>query len=213
LFAEGWTSKYALETPAALERLRYHPGLNLERGNEPGGAAVEIDVHHQPVHMPFLEDRTLDAFWSSARPAAFRGRQVLVPPLEDHLVFTAMQGVRRAVPGYVSSGMWAFDLAEGICQPRLDEDRLLTAAEPYSGAWPLYSCLEYLRAEIGLPIPGNIMERLARDARGWENALSLYAQAPTSGRLWPVLIPLRNFTLSRLYRRFCAKGWESSKQW
>jgi hypothetical protein len=213
LFDAGWTSRDALGPTAALERLRYHPGINLERGTEPGGAVVEIDVHHQPVHMPFLEDKSLEFLWSSARPAMFRGRHVLVPPLEEHLVFTAMQGIRRAIPSHLSSGMWAFDLAEAISQPHLDRDRLLEVAEVYSGAWPLYSCLEYLRAEIGLPIDDRMIKRLTQNAKGWEDALSLYAQAPTWGRLWPIQIPARELTLMHLYRRFCAKGWESSKHW
>ncbi|MFO1088005.1 MAG: nucleotidyltransferase family protein [Hyphomicrobiales bacterium] len=213
LFNTGWTSKDAAGVEAAIERVRYHPGINLERGTEPGGAAIEIDVHHQPVHIPFLDEDTLRNLWSSARSATFRGRGVLVPPLEEHLVFTAMQGVRRAIPSHLSSGMWAFDLADGIASPRLDCTRLLVVAEAYEGCWPMLACLSYLRSEIGVPVDERLLGELSSRAHGLSQAMSLYAQAPTWGLLWPINIPLRELALLQLYRRFCAEGWQASKRW
>ena len=90
LCEHGWGEAEGADV--ALERCRYHPGINLHKGSDETRDKSDVDVHHQPVHMPFLDDDIMDRIWGRAIPATFRRREVLVPAPEELLVFTCDAG-------------------------------------------------------------------------------------------------------------------------
>ncbi len=211
LCEQGWGSHEDAE--AALQRCRYHPGINLQRGSEQDRNNSDVDVHHQPVHMPFLDDAVINRVWERAIPASFRGRAVVVPAPEELLVFTAMQGIRRFVPSHMSSGMWAFDLAEIVDGKTLDWARVLEVAAMCKGSWALLGCLSYLKQQLHIDIPDHIPGLLSDQAAGLDEAVMFYAQAPTYGLTKFINLPLRELVLINRQKAFAHTGHHASETW
>ena len=211
LCRNGWGEKDGAE--AALERCRYHPGINLQKGSEAIKDNSDVDVHHQPIHMPFLGDETIAEIWRRAIPAVFRKRKVLVSAPEELLVFTAMQGIRRFIPSHMSSGMWAFDLAEAVDSDGLDWARVMEVAGMCKGSWALLSCLSYLKSELRIGIPDYVLTGLAKQASGFDEAVMFYAQAPTYGVTKVLNLPLREVVLLNRQKVFATTGHEASRNW
>lgn len=211
LCEHGWGSKKDIE--AALQRCRYHAGINLQRGSEENRDNSDVDVHHQPVHMPFLDDDAIAEIWNLAVAAKFRGRDVVVPAPEELLVFTAMQGIRRFVPSHMSSGMWAFDLAEIVDGKSVDWPRVLDVAAMCKGSWALLGCLSYLKQELRIDIPEHVLSLLAGQATGLDEAVMFYAQVPTYGFAKFVNLPLREIVLLNRQRAFAKTGHHASENW
>lgn len=200
LFDHGWGHGGTCEQ--ALERCRRNPGVNLRHNDSPGQVEADVDIHHQPVHMPYVPDEILDQLWSAAMPARFRGRQVLVPQLAQLVVFTAMQGTRRFVPSHLSSGMWPIDLAELLDREKPSPSEVLEAAQMLRGNWALLSCLTYLADELGLDVPAKTVSTLIARCSNWSGAMPFYAQAPSYGSLKYINLPLRELVLIGSQRSF-----------
>ncbi|WP_108880279.1 nucleotidyltransferase family protein [Anderseniella sp. Alg231-50] len=211
LCEHGWGGAEDVET--ALQRCRYHAGINLQRGSEQNRDNSDVDVHHQPVHMPFLDDEVIAGIWERGIAANFRGRDVLVSAPAELLVFTAMQGIRRFVPSHMSSGMWAFDLAEIVDSDDLDWARVLEVAAMCKGSWALLSCLSYLKHELRIDVPDQVLSLLAGQATGLDEAVMFYAQAPTYGVTKIFNLPLRELVLLNRQKVFAETGYHASKDW
>ena len=211
LCAHGWGEAEGAD--AALERCRYHPGINLHKGSDETRDKSDVDVHHQPVHMPFLDDDIMDRIWGRAIPATFRRREVLVPAPEELLVFTAMQGIRRFIPSHMSSGMWAFDLAEAVTSDALDWSCVLEVSRMCQGSWAMLSCLSYLKNELRVDIPDDVLDGLLRQTSDLDEAVMFYAQAPTYGATKIINLPLRELVLLNRQKAFATSGHHASENW
>lgn len=193
LFSQGWRGPATFEQ--ALERSRRNPGVNLRLSDPQSQIEADADIHHQPVHLPYLPDAIVDQIWTNAVNASFRGRAVLVPRLEELVVFTAMQGTRRFIPSHLSSGMWPMDLAELFRSKQLSPHLLLQLADQFRGNWALLSCLTYLEDELGVELPDGLIEGLISKCSGWTDAIQFYAQAPSYGSLKYLHLPVRELAL------------------
>lgn len=211
LYSHGWAGPETQEL--ALRRCRYHPGVNLIRGSEANNSNSDVDIHHQPVHLPFLSDSILGAMWARTQQANFRGRPVLVPSAEDMMIFTAMQGIRRFIPSHLSSGMWPLDLAEMISQLQLDWDRVVELARECQGVLAVLGCLTYLRSQLQLEVPAEVLRNLETSPISIGDAASFYAQARTYGALRFFNLPAREFMLINRHRAFCQDGYKASQVW
>ncbi|MEO9877135.1 MAG: nucleotidyltransferase family protein [Anderseniella sp.] len=211
LYEKGWAGPETAEL--ALKRCRYHPGVNLTRGSETTKDNSDVDVHHQPVHLPFLPDGTIEDIWARARPATFRGRHVLVPAGEELFVFTAMQGARRFIPSHLSSGMWALDLAEMATQLSLDWAVVLDVAEKCRGSWALLGCMTFLNQELHVSLPAGVLTAVRQQATSFGDAANFYAQSPTHGPTRYFNLPLRELVLINRHKAFCRAGHRASENW
>lgn len=138
LYAAGWTTKYSLEFMRISWRFSH--GANLRR--RPHG---DIDVHHQPVHGAMVADEVLDALWARARSVDFHGRKVLIPSLEDMIVFAAEHAV-HAYADKEPAASWVFDLALLTGQQGVDAQRLALIAHAFYSAPSVLAALAYLQA-------------------------------------------------------------------
>ena len=199
LWANGWRNGDQLER--AIQRRWRNAGVNLM--HEDGS---DVDLHLQPVHLPFLgQERSLE-LWSEAQEATFRGRSVLVPATSDLIVVTAMQGVRRHIPDHTSAAMWAFDIAEMLDRMEVDWDEILQRASRLNGSFALLSCLEYLHTKLHLSQPAGVIEQLAKQCRQTGEAVSYFAQSPSSGNSRPFLLALREVVLVACQQRYFFKA-------
>ncbi|MEM9472863.1 MAG: nucleotidyltransferase family protein [Pseudomonadota bacterium] len=176
---------------AAYKRCRSHPGVNIVSACQ----GIDVDIHHQPVHFPFLPDMVLDRIWRDARAANFFNRQVLIPSECDHLAFTVVQGMRRFVPSHLTSGLWAVDLARWAAQADPDWPGLLKSTASVRGSLALYAGLCYVRDELHAEIPESVFDRLLEERFSMEQFLSFFAQAPSIGVVGKMALPLREVVL------------------
>lgn len=211
LIDAGWGGEESIEQ--AVDRCRYHPGINLTKGSDATKDKSDVDVHHQPIHLPFLSDSTMTRIWDRAVEGKFRGRRVLVPTAEDLLVFTAMQGIRRFIPSHLSSGLWPLDMVEIIQATSLDWTKALEIADECGGTWALLCCLDYIVNELKADVPATILNSLLNREFEWRSAMNFYAQAPTYGGLKLLHLPIRELVLMNRHKAFCTQGWHASRSW
>ena len=211
MYEKGWTGPESSEL--ALRRCRYHPGVNLTRGSEGTNDNSDVDIHHQPVHLPFLDDETVNAMWARTRPANFRGRTVLVPAPEDMIVFTAMQGIRRFIPSHLSSGMWALDLAEMVSQLTVDWGKVVELARQCRGVYSLLGCLTYLKNELQVDVPSQVLDDIRQSDTSLDDAAIFYAQTRTYGLMRVINLPARELVLINRHKAFCRNGYWAAKSW
>ncbi|MGI9514583.1 MAG: nucleotidyltransferase family protein [Anderseniella sp.] len=211
LMEAGWGAGETIDQ--AVDRCRYHPGINLTKGSQEAKDRSDVDVHHQPVHLPFLPDSTMAGIWERAVNARFRGRDVVAPAPEELLVFAAMQGVRRFIPSHLSSGLWPLDVVEIIQAPSLNWNRALSTAVECGGTWALLCCLDYVRQKLNANVPSIIISDLAAESGDWRQTMNFYAQAPTYGAFKLFHLPIRELALINRHKAFCKRGWLASRNW
>ncbi len=211
LHAHGWVNPHN-DIPA-LEVCRYHAGVNLTRGSTETNDNSDVDVHHQPVHMPFLSDELMDAFWSSGQCVSFCGRPALAPEPHALMVITAMQGIRRFIPGHLTGGMWALDLVDFIQAYEIDWHRIVELARRYNGVWATLCCLSYLNEELNVVVPQPVLNELTEVASFDQSAMMFYAQSPTSGYTSIINKFLRQQALQRMYEMFAKDSYALSQSW
>lgn len=148
LYAAGWTTKYSVEFMRISWRFSH--GANLRR--RPYG---DVDVHHQPVHGDMVENAVLDAMWTRARPAEFYGRKVLVPSLEDMIVFAA-EHATHAHANKEPAASWVFDLALLAGQRDADAQQVAAIARAFGSGPDVVATLAYLEHLGGNPCAGEI---------------------------------------------------------
>lgn len=158
LYAAGWTTKYSLEFMRISWRFSH--GANLRR--RPHG---DIDVHHQPVHGAMMADEALDALWARARPADFHGRPVIVPSLEDMLVFAAEHAV-HAYADKEPAASWGFDLALLAGCREVDEQKVAAIARTLGTGPDVVATLSYLAGLDGNPRAAEIAATVRSSAGG-----------------------------------------------
>lgn len=195
LWAHDWRNGDHMEK--VFKRRLRHAGVNLVHAD--GG---DVDLHLQPVHLPFLGQERCKSLWQSASPADFRGRAIMVPGTADLIVITAMQGVRRHIPGHKSGAMWAFDIVEILDRMQVNWDEILATAMKLEGSFALLSCLEYVRSRLGVAVPADVIQQLVVQCSTVGEAVSYFAQSPSSGRARPLLLPLREAVLIGCQERY-----------
>ncbi|MCW5713913.1 MAG: nucleotidyltransferase family protein [Bauldia sp.] len=136
LYRSGWRAAHSVEY--ASNHWRFQPGLNLLRGRH-----GDIDVHHQPVRSPRLDDGVLESIWRRARPATFRGQSILVPSVADMVVFTAAHAIPDAAE--VSTAAWALDLQLLLNQPDFDPEATASVAVELGASASCVAAMRLLR--------------------------------------------------------------------
>lgn len=158
LYAAGWTTKYSVEFMRISWRFSH--GANLRR--RPHG---DIDVHHQPVHGAMVADEALEAMWSRAGRADFHGRPVLIPSLEDMIVFAADHAV-HAHANKEPAAAWVFDLALLADQPGVNAKKVAEIARAFESAPDVLATVSYLESIAGNPRTGLIAATLEESISG-----------------------------------------------
>ena len=207
----GWDNPHNEIPP--LDMCKYHAGVNLTRGSGENKTDSDVDVHHQPVHMPFLPDAVIDALWSSGETVNFRGRPALAPEPHALMVITAMQGIRRFIPSHLTNGMWALDLMDFMETYTIDWSRIVELARQYRGVWATLCCLSYLNEELDVAVPQSVLDELTELAVFDQSALMFYAQSPTSGYTSLVNKFFRQRALERMYKMFARDSYVLSQSW
>lgn len=158
LYALGWTTKYSVEFMRISWRFSH--GANLRR--RPHG---DIDVHHQPVHGDMVANETLDAMWARARAAEFYGRKVLVPSLEDMIVFAAEHAV-HAHANKEPAASWVFDLALLAGHRDVEAQQVAAIARAFGSGPDIVATLAYLENLGGNPRAGEIAAAVSSGSTG-----------------------------------------------
>lgn len=179
LYEHGWAARDSTEY--AQGSWRFHSGLNLRDGRH-----GDIDVHHQPVHAPWLSGAVLDAFWRRAGPAIFHGRSVLVPSPADMIVLIAAHAMHPPARKQ-ASGAWAFDLAVLMKQDDIDLSQVADNAVAFGAVVPCLASLTYLQTLAPLDATARLIEAL--EGRDTDRSLRLRFYAGTKGSAWSA--PLR----------------------
>jgi hypothetical protein len=153
LYAAGWTTKYSVEFMRISWRFSH--GANLRR--RPHG---DIDVHHQPVHGAMVADEALEAMWARAVRADFHGRPVLIPSLEDMIVFASDHAVHSCADKEPTA-TWVFDLALLAGQPGVDTDKVAEIARSFGSGVDTLATVSYLESLAGNPVTARMAATLA----------------------------------------------------
>lgn len=197
----SWTWGEA-DSEAAYRRCLANPGVNLQRQAGRDKEITDLDLHHQPIHLPFLPKQKVDQFWNNSKEAVFRGRNVRIPGPEHMLVITAMQGLRRFIPSHLSNGMWPFDMMDLLTTGHFNWDTTIELARDWNGTWQLLTCLAYLQEQCHFDVPADVLSKLAADTNPDTDLLQFYAQSSTFGPLRYINLPLRELVLLIAQRRF-----------
>ena len=197
----SWTWE-SNDLQATFHRCLSNPGVNLKHGPGDNNTEADLDLHHQPVHHPFLSAKHLDQFWESTVSAVFRGQKVLIPGHEHMLVITAMQGLRRFIPSHLSSGLWPFDMMDLVAANDFDWDAAVRVAQQWRGTWQLLACLIYLEEQCQVGVPAEVIRSLERVALPDDSLVWFYAQSPTYGPLKYLNLPMRELLLLFAQQRF-----------
>ncbi|WP_428031314.1 nucleotidyltransferase family protein [Ancylobacter sp.] len=127
----------------------------LRRGNLRKGRFGEIDFHLTPFHhsrrSPALDAR----LWQRAVPATLAGRAILVPGTTDSLVITLAHGAMGR------GGGWALDAAARAERQAIDWDDLVKTAREHALVLACMAGLGYLRQELGVAVPAEVIHALA----------------------------------------------------
>lgn len=198
LYDHGWAARDSSEY--AQSSWRFHSGLNLRDGRH-----GDIDVHHQPVHAPWLSDAVLDAFWRRARPAVFHGRSVLVPSPADMIVLIAAHAMHPPARKQ-ASGAWAFDLAVLMKQDGIDLSQVADDAVAFGAVVPCLASLTYLQTLAPLDATARLIEAL--EGRDTDKSRRVHFYAGTRGSAWSA--PLRR--LAALVAGRPKTGFEREKE-
>lgn len=158
LYAAGWTTKYSVEFMRISWRFSH--GANLRR--RPHG---DIDVHHQPVHGAPLADDALEAMWARGVRANFHGRPVLIPSLEDMIVFASDHAV-HSYADKAPTAAWVFDLALLVSQSDIDPDRVAEIARALGADVDVLATVSYLESLAGNPATARMAAALAGGISG-----------------------------------------------
>lgn len=199
LWTKGWRNGCGFE--GAHRRKMRNAGVNLVHQD-----GSDVDLHHQPVHMPFLGHDRCAELWRKKQSASFRGRRVFVPGANDLLVVTAMQGARRHIPGHKSGIMWVFDVVDLLERNDFEWAGVLNRAQRLNGSFALLSCLQYLRCELRIRIPDDVIEKLAIQCNQIGEAVEYFAQSPSSGHARLGLLPIRELVLIGCQQLFYIKA-------
>ena len=156
-----------------LRHLRTRPGINLTRDH--GG---DIDIHHQPIHLRWMSDRTLARLWQRARPASLGERKILIPSDADLLCISASHGLRRS--RQVCSGAWAVDFHHIFTAPQVRLQSLPQVANELGTTLHVLSALLFLQRALGTPVDTNLIAALKRQSRGIGARLRYYVGTPAT---------------------------------
>ena len=156
-------------TPPSQDR----PGINLTRDR--GG---DIDIHHQPIHLRWMSDRTLARLWQRARPASLGKRKILIPSDADLLCISASHGLRRS--RQVCSGAWAVDFHHIFTAPQVRLQSLPQIAHELGATLHVLSALLFLQRALGTPVDANLIAALKRQSRGIGARLRYYVGTPAT---------------------------------
>jgi Uncharacterised nucleotidyltransferase len=131
-----------------FKKMSMKAGVNFSHAN--GG---DFDLHHQPVHSGYLSHDALKAFWASATPHQFLGRNILLPSLANLLTVSAAHGMRNP-PGTNKkrAGLWAIDFVNGLKHLHGDLPLLFQSAKNLNSQAALQSALLFTSQFTQLPI-------------------------------------------------------------
>lgn len=168
----------------------------------------ELDLHWNTLYCARWKQAD-DGFWSRAVRFDTRAGRALTLSAGDHLIHACLHG-RRA--NSTSPFRWVIDAGRIVTRsdPPVDWNRLVETAIEQRYPGPLSGCLRYLRDVIGLPIPADVIDRLAEAPMS--SADRAFFRLETSA--YEAGGPIRKFaTLRVLFRRQAGADGLSFVQW
>lgn len=146
----GWESTNG----ESIEYLRQLTEIRLN-GNFRRGSRGNVDLHISPFHYS-RRDGALDAdLWHRAVPARLAGWPVLVPDATSSMLIVLAHATESA------NGDWTVDVATRMREQVIDWDRLVEMADRRGIVRACLAGLGYLSLRIGLPVPDDVLLRLA----------------------------------------------------
>src|SRR5262249_26336943 len=110
-----------------------------------------------------------ELLWAGAKSGILNGRPVLVPtPAANILVSLA-----HSIQG--EGGDWAVDVAERIRHQSIDWDSFIELATRWRLTFPMQAGLLYMKDQLGLPVPTEVIERLASIRSDWAERLKFWS--------------------------------------
>jgi hypothetical protein len=170
LAANGWRNR-AFPLASQLRYLRTRPGINLT--NDYGG---DIDIHHQPMHLRWMPDRTLAELWRRARSATFGEREILIPSDADLLCISASHGLRRT--RQVCYGAWALDFHHIFTEAHARLQCLPQVAHELGAALHVLSALLFVQRALGTPVETDLIAALKHRSKGLGARLRYHVGTP-----------------------------------
>jgi hypothetical protein len=167
LAAAGWSPSH--DDPSVWTEVHHSLGFSGSRGGE-------LDLHWFALWQPAREE----PLWRASVPIELGGATTRAPSPADQLLLTCVHGTPWSpLPPF----RWIADAATVIrsAGERLEWDRLVAEAERRRLTVACAAALAYLRAELGLAVPGAAVERLqAAPASRHEHAAFQAACRPDS---------------------------------
>ena len=163
----GWTHKEAFKPleharlpviARNVPKLEQELHVELQNGvNLADSEGREVDLHWNvlPLSSPGAEQ----PFWDCAVPFRFEGVETRTLCPTDHLLHTCAHGLMwNTLPTI----RWVADSAMIIRRAPIDWNRLVTLSDRLLIALPVSDGLHYLANIFGMPVPADVLGRLAR---------------------------------------------------
>ena len=177
LYNIGWSFD-GQPLQVALSKMAMDSGINLK--NASGG---DLDLHHQPVHAGYVDDRALRGLWSSAEKGSFLDRSILVPCLSDLLAIAASHGLRRPGKKQAHVSLWAIDFINGLSKLGGDYAQLKESAHRMNAEASVAGAVLFAFENFRDRFAGICPKQFISLATSPRQLMWLALEAPPKGRL------------------------------
>jgi hypothetical protein len=170
----GWRSVH--RRPSRLAHLAIHHALPFQ---DPTTSEVDADIHWGMLYGRY-SDAAEAATWDAAVPIEIEGATAVAPCAADLLIHVCIHGMRwNDMPPV----RWVVDAAMIVRSGRVDWEHLVIQSSRWGAALPLARAFAYLRGELRLAIPDEVIGRLdAQASTPTDEFLFAFEQKPMRGR-------------------------------
>jgi hypothetical protein len=133
------------------------------------GRYGEIDVHRTPFHYRRADPAADELLWAGAQSTHLNGHPVMVPSPAASILISLAHSIQG------EGGDWAVDVAERLRHQAIDWDCFAELATRWRLTLSMRSGLLYLKQQLGLTIPAEIIERLAVVPADWAERLKFWS--------------------------------------
>ena len=133
------------------------------------GRYGEVDLHRTAFHYRRADRTADDLLWASAEAGSLNGQPVTVPSPAVNVLITLAHATAS------QGGDWALDVAKRIKHQTIDWDTLAELAARLRLNLPVRAGLLYLQEQLEIPVPAEVVQRLANAPSDWADKLKLWS--------------------------------------
>lgn len=171
--AIGWRSVHL--RPTTISHLAIHHALPFQ---DPNSEEVDADVHWGMLYARY-SDAAEASTWRHAVPLQIGKSTALAPCPADLLLHVCVHGARwNGIPPV----RWVVDAAMVLKPGHIDWRYLIDQARLWGVALPLVPAFTYLREEMGLDIPADVIDSLKEQPATAEQRFLFEAEQRASDR-------------------------------